>query len=240
MILLASPALSQQWVDLGIKGSWGANLLLNSNIFGDSEFNHRLSGGWHVGGKVGYNLSENHEITFDFMYGKFNQSFTFAELDTSTGGYPEGSRAIGYNMMDFILMYRFNNEGRYFEFGPRYSLIGNQTISTVSPLENSPNILNPEEAQNYFSKNAYGLAMGFGNYFFGTENFGITFGARFTYDISDLVASAGQSVNFPSTNQYDTYKGSFPLTAEIICEFNFDFGYLARANCGKRTKLIVF
>ncbi len=232
LIMISTQGISQRWVDFGIKGGWGANFLINSNILDDNTFNHRLTGGYTVGGKIGYNLSDMHEITFDVMYSGFKQNFRYSVTDTVVGS-PEYDKSVTYNTLDFLLMYRLNNEGRYFEIGPKYSLISNgsdfdgqsgQTTDVVDLMETS----------------TFGMALGFGNYFFGTDNFGITFGARISYDFGDIISDKGQTTHYPSNKLYSSYAQTSPLSVMLMCEFNFDFGYIAKANCGQRTKLIVF
>jgi len=73
----------------------------------------------------------------------------------------------------------------------------------------------------------------------GTENFGITAGARLGFGFSDLISSEGQTVNMPTLKAYDTYKGTFPVTLQLVFEANLDFAYLAKAQCGRR-KLLAF
>lgn len=231
--MLSSITFAQRWVDLGIKGGYGANILINNNIFSDNEYNHKLSGGFAIGGKLGYNMSNVHEITFDVMYTKFNQKFQYNLTDTS-GASPQYLKTFSYNTLDFMLMYRANTEGRYFEIGPKYSLISNATDKD----EFTNNVAN--DVSDYTVENSFGMVLGFGNYFFGTDNFGITFGARFSYDFTDMISPNGKTANYPTGKEYTSYKASTPFSAILVCEMNLDFGYLAKANCGKRTKLIIF
>ncbi len=232
LIMISTQGISQRWVDLGIKGGWGANFLINSNILDDNTFNHRLSGGYTVGGKIGYNLSDMHEITFDVMYTGFKQNFRYSVTDTVFGS-PEYDKTFSYNALDFLLMYRMNNEGRYFEIGPKYSLLSKGSDFDAQSGRTT-------DVSELMAESSFGMALGFGNYFFGTDNFGITFGARITYDFGDIISPNAQSPHYPSNHTYDSYSPSSPLSLLLVCEFNFDFGYIAKANCGQRTKLIVF
>ena len=235
VILCSASVNAQRWVDVGLKGGWGASLLINQNIFDDNTFSHRISSSYSFGGKFGYNLNANHEITFDFMLGHFDQKFNFNEPDLINPAFqPEYSKNMIYKSMDMLFMYRFNKDGRYLEVGPQYSLI--QKAYETNTFTNEINA----DKTDYLNPNYMAFSLGFGNYFLGTENFGITLGARFSYGLGDIISEAGKNVNYPATTRnYSSYAESMPLTAQIIMEFNFDFAYIAKASCG-RTKLMTF
>ena len=59
------------------------------------------------------------------------------------------------------------------------------------------------------------MTVGFGAYMVGTENFGITAGARLGFDFSDLISEEGKTVNMPTLKAYDSYKGTFPVTSAV-------------------------
>ena len=128
-------------------------------------------------------------------------------------------------------MYRHNKDGRYVEIGPRMSLISNSNRTDDFYTE--------EFNQNYFNNNIFGITFGFGGYMMGTENFGITAGARLGFGLSDLISNEGKIANMPALKSYDAYKPTFPVTLELVFEANLDFAYLAKAQCGRR-KLLAF
>ena len=231
---IINTSFAQNWLDIGIKGGYGLSLLYNQNIFDDSGFNHQLSGAYSFGGKIGLNFGENHEVTVDILSSSFKQKFKFNITDSLSGGSPTYNSQINYQALDILLMYRSNNEGRYFEIGPYMSLI-KEAQHTNEYLD----IVN-ETVTNNWNKNGYGVAMGFGAYLICSENFGVTFGARFNYMISDAISTLGQSNNFPANKNYDSYKASHPFSAMIVMEMNYDLGYLASAKCSKRRKIILF
>ena len=74
----------------------------------------------------------------------------------------------------------------------------------------------------------------------GTENFGITLGARFTYGLGDLISPEGKTRHFPYYENYPTYAKTAPFTAMLVMEMNLDFAYLAKAKCKNKRKLILF
>ena len=227
---------AQTWFDLGIKAEWGGNLVLNSNINKDSKFSTMIQPGFAFGGKVGINFSNNHEFTMEVLWSKFNQKFSFSkETDTTSGAQTQFQKSFNYTAIDIIPMYRLNTEGRYFEIGPQFSL-----MQRVGGSNNWPGNTDPADLTDYFNKFQAGAVLGFGSYMMGTENLGVTLGARFRYMFTDLISDMGQVRGYPSETSYSTYTPSRAFSAVLVLEINYDLGYLASAKCGKRTKLLMF
>lgn len=237
LLFVVNISFAQSWLDIGIKGGYGFGILNNANIWNDTKYNHRLNGSGFFGGKIGLNFNENHEITVDFIYGDFKQAFRYdidlPKLDSTSTITPteEHSSEITFTKMDIIFMYRHNKDGRYVEIGPRVSLISNSNRTDDFYTEE----FNP----NYFNNNIFGITVGFGGYMMGTENFGITAGARIGLGLSDLISNEGKIANMPALKSYEAYKETFPVTLELVFEANLDFAYLAKAQCGRR-KLLTF
>lgn len=223
---------AQTWVDLGIKGGAGANFLMNQNIWGDVDYNHAFTTGYTFGGKIGFNFNQEHEITFDAIFGNFKQKFTYSITDTIAETTAEYDSEMGFKRTDLSLMYRHNKNGSYLEFGPCIALLS-------SPYRNDSRTVNLEFNENHVNLMNKGLILGFGNYVMGTESFGITAGMRITQYFDDFISSKGQIANLPTLTSYETYKGSRPLFIEFIFEANFDFAYVAKAKCGRK-KLMFF
>lgn len=229
---LSFNSYSQSWMDLGLKGGWGLNFLYNKNILDDADMNERFSTGFTFGGKLGWNFNDSHELTIDVMYGKFSQAYKYNVTDSATGASPEYDRSFSFTGLNFLLLYRHNNDGRYAEIGPMYS-----TISNVTLTDEFFNTIDYDFKQ-HANPGYFGLAFGFGGYLVGTENFGITMGARFTYSFGDSFADDG--MNFPAMKTYTSYTPSHPITAMLIMEANLDFAYMAKAKCKNKRKLILF
>ncbi len=123
IICLPLSIFSQSWVDLGLKGAWGGDFVLNGNLFNDNTYNHKLSSGYSFGGKVGFNFNQEHEVTFDAMFTAFKQGFTYSVEDTVNNVTTNYASEFGFNAVHLILMYRRNKNGSYFEFGPCISLL---------------------------------------------------------------------------------------------------------------------
>lgn len=239
---------AQGWVDIGLKGGWGPTFLFNQKVFDDSRYNHQFTGKGTFGGKIGMNFNANHEVTFDFMVGGLSQNFGYSMLlDTSSSTTNSYTSNISYSCFDFMLQYRNNNEGKYFEIGP---IISN--IRSVSRSDSYfQNGTDPNFSMADINKLQYGLTFGFGAYFMGTDNFGITGGLRISYLFSDLInQSSAPSQGYPFGEHYITYSGlngtqapttsvTHPLLIQLVFEANLDFAYMAKANCGRR-KLLMF
>ncbi|MFZ5552168.1 MAG: hypothetical protein ACOZCO_03560 [Bacteroidota bacterium] len=234
ILLFTLPSFSQRWVDIGFKGSWGPNWLFNKNILDDQEFNNQLSYGYNFGGKIGLNFNDFHEVTFDVLSGQFTQKFKFNVDDTATGASPLFDKSFKYSTLDFALLYRHNKDGRYFEAGPQFSLLKKASGT------NSYDATVDGDVKENFVDNYTSFVFGFGGYFIGTENFGITFGARFAYTFTDVISAQGQINHYPANQPYPTYAESHPFTAMLVMEFNWDFAYMAKAKCSNKRKLILF
>lgn len=238
---------AQGWVDVGLKGGWGPTFLFNQKVFDDSRYNHQITGRGTFGAKLGFNFNQNHEVTFDFMVGGMTQNFGYSmQLDSSASSQTYTS-SINYSSFDFLLLYRNNNDGKYFEIGP--------IISKIRSIERSDSFYfsGTDDSFGMDDINAaqYGISVGFGAYFMGTDNFGITGGLRISYMISDLINNANAPTQgYPFGQHYVTYSSlsgsqaptesaSHPLLVQLVFEANLDFAYMAKANCGRR-KLLMF
>ncbi|MFI5204335.1 MAG: hypothetical protein ACHQF2_07545 [Flavobacteriales bacterium] len=246
-----SQAKGQMWLDVGVKGGVGFDMLYNKNINDDPEFNQQLSLGFNVGGKLGLNFNDFHELTFDFLYYSYDQKYKYNVLNPVDNSKPQYLRTVKFSGLDFLLMYRHNNDGRYVEIGPQLSLVKNIAATDDYPGSTFGSLdLTSQIAPNFTS-----IVFGFGSYLIGTENFGMTTGVRLSYSFSDLIADNGQTHSFPTNSSaysatgpgsslvdrsYASYTPTHVLTAMFIMEFNFDFAYLAKAKCSNKRKLVLF
>lgn len=230
---------SQSWIDVGIKGGWGPTILFNANAFDDQLFEHKISFGTMLGGKLGWNFNDDHEVTLDVFGTKNNQTFDFfvPNADTTVGGQTSHQKTVTFSTLSFAVLYRHNKDGRHFEFGPVYNIVKKASVKNNNP----ENILNDgTDIKANLVSNYMSLLFGFGGYFMGTENFGITLGARFTYGLGDLISDEGKTRHFPYYSDYATYKKTAPFSAMLVMEMNLDFAYMAKAKCKNKRKLILF
>ena len=232
-------SFSQSWIDVGIKGGWGPTLLFNKNAFDDQLFEHKISFGTMLGGKLGWNFNDDHEVTFDVFGTKNTQTYDFfVDNDTTIGGQTAYHKTVTFNTLSLALLYRHNKDGRHFEIGPVYNMVKKAAVTNNDNLLNVSN--DGTDIKTNLVSNYMSLLFGFGGYFMGTENFGITLGARFTYGLGDLISPEGKTRHFPYYENYPTYAKTAPFTAMLVMEMNLDFAYLAKAKCKNKRKLILF
>lgn len=239
IILFSCYAFSQTWFDAGLKGGYGVNLLYNQNYLNDRNFTPNLSYGYMYGGKLAFNFNEEHSVTFDVTTSYFNQGFSCSILnaDSTRSNF---SRNIGFNSLNFLLMYRKMKASSYVEIGPQYSTVMKARGSSSTGSLQVGSFSGDSDISPYLAKSYYSMVLGFGGFVMGTENFGITLGIRLAYTLNDIISAQGQQVNFPSVTNYPSYKPSNPVTAMMVMELNYDLGYLASAKCGKKTKFLMF
>ena len=117
--------------------------------------------------------------------------------------------------------------------------IGSSIETILNCSREDDNNLAPSISKNDLTRSIPCLVAGFGAYFMGTDNFGITTGLRISYGFSDIISNSGKNLLLPNFKNYTTYTPSHPLSIQFIIEANFDFAYVAKAQCSRR-KLILF
>lgn len=233
LFVFSNAIYSQSWLEIGLKGGYGLDFLINKNISSDVTHTSKFSFGYTYGGKLGWNFNEEHAITVDVLYSGFNKSYEYYMLNPdSTKTF--SNKSFAYNSLDFLLMYRRVKNASYFEIGPQFSTVKKAVGS--DDFTNSKNIdISDNLVKTYFSG-----AIGAGALLAGTENFRITLGFRVMYAFDDLISPNGQQKNFPTGNAYATYKKSNPLSTMMVMEFNYDLGFLASTNCKKKKVSFLF
>ncbi len=189
-----------------------------------------------LGGKIGLNFNDDHEVTLDCWGMKYFQKYDYFIQD-STGAAPLSQKSVTFNTVSFAVLYRHNKDGRHFEVGPVFNTV-KKASGTNTDAGNAAN--DGEDIKANLNPNFMSLLFGFGGYFMGTENFGVTLGARFTYGLGDLISAEGQTRHYPYYADYNPYKATNPFSAMLVCEFNYDFAYMAKAKCKNKRKLILF
>ncbi|MFH1321767.1 MAG: outer membrane beta-barrel protein [Bacteroidota bacterium] len=225
LLLLTINTYSQIFFDGGLKGMFGTTWLINENIFKDPDYNHQISPGYFVGGKLGLNFNESVEVVSEVLYSTFKQSFTIDDY---------GDKVIKINSIDIPLMIRHNkSSGSYFEIGPQLSLL--QKVDETGFNQDN-------DASTYFDDKYLSGVISFGGYMIGWDNFGISVGFRLVFSMVDIVSGgvADPETYKDKVASYDSYKPTYPLSAGLVIEFNYDLGYLAKTPCGGRRKFLIF
>jgi hypothetical protein len=145
----------------------------------------------------------------------------------------EGTLSYDYSSIDIYTLFRHNKHLGYFEIGPKMSLMSkmNQVVNGSST-----------DITGQFNKTNFGAALGFGVNLMGGEGaFTGMFGLRFEYGFTDIVApDFRNSTSTPIGDRTLAYKATNPAFAGIVFELNWGIGYFGVAQCGARSKFIMF
>lgn len=223
------------WLDIGVKGGYGMDFLINKNIADDDTHEPQFSFGYTYGGKVGWNFNEEHAVNIDVMSSKFGISYEYLSIDPVDSSRTAYEKNFNYTALDFMLLYRHVKNAGYLEVGPQFSLIKSAAYTS------GEGDMSGAEAKNNLISSYYSAVLGAGGFLGGSENFRITLGFRATYAFDDIISQQGKTNYFPSGNNYDTYVKSNPLSIMVILELEFDVGFLATSNCKKsKTSFLLF
>ncbi|MBC7885071.1 MAG: hypothetical protein H7X99_06320, partial [Saprospiraceae bacterium] len=182
--------------------------------------------GYSYGGKLGINFGYN-GIAIDVMRSTAKQEFE----KTGSTSIP----TINWQALDVYALYRNARNLGYFEIGPK--------ISFVSKVEDNIEGTVTEQTPNYNKNNIAGV-IGFGANILGNDGrFSGILGLRFEYAFTDFVSEEGKTLHAPLRDPSvytDGYKKSNVAFAGVVFELNWGVGYFGRAQCGARSKFIMF
>ncbi len=228
-VILVSLSLYGQkkivWFDIGAKAQYGAAGLYNQALADSPDYGYRIGTGLSYGGKLGINFGYN-GLAIDVMKSKANQSFD-RTLTT-----------IEWESLDIYALFRNAKNLGYFEIGPKMSM-----ISRVASGGSESNLTDRPETN--YNKNLFAGVLGFGANIMGNDGrFSGILGLRFEYAFSDLDTDEGKALNAPvygTSNVYaDGKKSSNIAFAGVVFELNWGIGYFGKAQCGGRSKFIMF
>ena len=224
---------SHFYFDLGLKGGYGLNLLVNKNILNDKHVFSEFSFAPTFGARLGGNFNERHSINIEVLSSSFKQDYT---IRTDSLAW---NKTIAFKTLDVALLYKKFVEGTYIEVGPEVAFMS-KASETNSVTGNRD--ITKEVVPTYFAG-----VFGFGANFLGNDNFCVMAGVRATYSFTDILSDGAGKSNVYSLNDnfyksgYTSYKTTNPLTIRLMIEVSFDMGYFARSNCKKkRTKFLGF
>jgi len=229
LLLVSMNTYSQIFFDAGLKGMIGSTMLINENVFKDSDYEHLISVGYGFGGKLGVNFNESIQIATEVIFSTFNQKFSITE------GGNTWEKKIKLRSIDIPFLIRHNkSNGSYFEIGPQYTIVKKVSETRLNS--------SATDASAYFDKNYFAGVVGFGGYLMGWDNFGISTGFRITYSFADIIGGETVPEGFYTHRAvtYSTDKDTNPLSFVFVVEFNYDLGYLAKSPCGGRRKFMFF
>ena len=224
LLIATSISLSAQknimWFDCGLKVQGGASGFYSKAIADSEIYNHELglTSGYGFGGKIGINKNYG-GLSLEVMYNKSKQNVEFLDIENTVGTYE-------WNALDVYALYRNAKNLGYFEIGPKYSKLNKMTGSFAGQTT--------DLTSNFNTSNFAGV-LGFGANIMGNDGrFSGILGLRFEYGFTDL---AKKEFNLLGTGERTTTN---PYFAGLVFEFNFGIGYFGKAQCGARSKFIMF
>ncbi len=227
MLMISTGIYSQKqivWFDTGLKVQYGAAGLMNSAITDSDEYNHKIGKGLSYGGKIGINFAYN-GVAIDVMKSSFTQDFTKKSSNSIS--------TIDYSGLDIYVLFRNAKNLGYFEIGPKLALVKKVT-NTATGTET--------DVTADYEKNNIAAVLGFGANIMGNDGrFSGILGVRFEYGITDLGLKDNMTSPVQDVSIYSNgYQASHPLFAGVVFELNWGIGYFGKAQCGARSKFIMF
>ena len=220
---MASAQKQIVWFDVGLKAQIGATGLLNKSLVDSKDINYTigLTSGLGLGGRIGINKNYS-GLSIEGMYFKGKQELKapFAK-----------SLSYDWKSVDLYALFRNSKNLGYFEIGPKVQFLskmngnldGNSTDITAD-----------------FNKTNFAGVLGFGANIMGNDGaFSGILGLRFEYGFTDIVSKDGQVSN-PVGDPGAAYASTNPWFAGMVFEFNWGIGYFGKAQCGARSKFIMF
>ncbi len=226
-VISIATTYGQVWFDMGVKGSYGITMMSNKNIFDDRDVDYQISGGYGFGVSVGTHFGDHQGIIVEYMRSTGKQNF-----DEELGVVQSNNYEWSTN--DVLLLYRYTGYGAYFEVGPK--------IAFVSDVMNTYHDQPTMDVTHLFEDKWISGVVGFGSYLGGSDLFSMQIGLRLYYQFGDMINEDGQALDLPPPAyiDYDTYKQTNLISAQLHLEFNYAFGRFAKESCHDRWKLILF
>lgn len=233
LLLISSVSYGQlqtvkPFLDLGLKGLIGPSMY-NSSVFTDNtdKYEHRFNSfGYGGGAKIALDITDNIAIAVEGLYMQNKQSYKI--LDDYIR-----EKVIKSSVIEIPVMLRYNDgSGGYTEGGYTYSKVLKVTETVNESIQ---------DASALYTGARHGFVFGFGGYLFGSEDFAVSGGFRFRYDITDIVSTAFVDRNDAAYYALDNQvtNKTNPLSIMFNLELNYDLGFImARNSCTGRRKMI--
>ncbi len=222
------------WFDMGAKVQYGAAGLYNSAIANSDGYDYNISTGYSYGGKLGINFGYN-GLAIDVMRSTAKQEFE----KTGSTAVP----TVNWQSWDVYALFRNAKNLGYFEIGPKISFVSKVEDNLVDGGSTGTSLT--DRTTNYNKNNIAGV-IGFGANIMGNDGaFSGILGLRLEYSFTDFVGPEGAAtaVSAPLRDPSvyaDGYKKSNVAFAGLVFELNWGIGYFAKAQCGARSKFIMF
>ncbi|MBK8700053.1 MAG: outer membrane beta-barrel protein [Saprospiraceae bacterium] len=212
------------WFDAGLKAQYGASGFYSKAVENATGYNHELglTSGFGYGGKLGINWQYN-GLSLEAFYNKSRQDIEV----TNTG---ESGYSYEWKAADIYALYRNAKNLGYFELGPKVSLL--QKMDKITGNQRA-------DVKESFNNTNFAGVLGFGANIMGNDgSFSGILGLRFEYGFTDIVKTDVN--NHPIPAGLAGRETTNPYFAGLVFELNWGIGYFGRAQCGARSKFIMF
>ncbi len=223
------------WFDVGAKVQYGATGFYNAALADNSDYNYRIGRGLGYGGKLGINFGYN-GIAIEVM----RNSGTNVHEKKVNGTFPGNEETTDWATTDVYLLFRNAKNLGYFELGPKISFLSGASFTDVEGTKRDI----PEANLN---KTPISGVLGFGVNIMGNDGaFSGILGLRFEYGLTSFINETGQAAGSPILNNSNVFAGSDKSLASnlafagLVFELNWGIGYFGKAQCGGRSKFIMF
>jgi len=217
-----------KWLSLAVKGGYGGNLLLNSDVLTDSEIKvNFLSPHYAFGGRFGITYGDNIGINIEPLWSAFNQEYSIKSS-------PPYIKTQKFKSFDLFVSIRYINDyGFYLEAGPQFS-----TLKSASVKNNEPGTYTENQSGDYISNFAdkfTSIGFGLGYAAINGDRLQMFVGLRANYGLGNFVQNSSfhvlddgvyKPVNLTSAK-------TSPITYKLMMELNYFFGFWGDATCGK-------
>ncbi len=229
--ILQFPLFAQKgsWLELGLTGTGGANIITNKNSWNDQKtITSNVSLCYGYGLKLALNINQYHEILVNAEMAKKTEKYDIT-LNAN-----QFHKTLLIDAIDVAPLYRFHSaEGAYLELGPQFSF-----INKVNEQRDG----NTKDITDKFTENYVSGVFGFGSNFIQANAVTVTMGFRFNYSFTDLLSPNGRNssnVSYPINDlgiakTYSDYAPTKVYAAMLHLELNFDLGYFVRSNCKRQ------
>lgn len=221
------------WFSIAGKAGYGSTMMLNLETISDE--NHVTykyhSPSFFAGGRFGLTFGNYSGISSNVLYTQFQQGYN---INTGSQEYEKTTK---FSSLDFDVTLRLTSlTGFYFEVGPQFTKLNSVEQTTSISLPTDFEAAQKNAIDNYkpmWTKAL--LGMGFMPY--KDDRIELSIGFRATYGFSSVITDNNQYfvVNDGVFAPNYTDPTTNPINLYGVLEFNYLFGYVQRATCGKIT-----
>ena len=233
----AQSSLGNQWVVVGVRGSFNSTWLLNKNELGDKGIKYKPSWGGSGGIMVGAHYCQWGAVYIEGLYSTLSQKTT-SGIDSV-----KWNNRTNLTYYEFpILLYFTPKEFKYIEAGIKISTLAAAKSTYSSSGMNYSN----QDAKNSFEKSNFSLVFGWGSAIWGDQGGIVDLGIRITYGLTDIISTAGGKGKdyYPIGDGIPAkpkpYLSTNTATIGFHLKYDFDLGWWLHDNCRRKYKFFLF